>query len=245
VQRLKEIDPHQEVVVHREPNDPPDFWITIGGTEYAAEVTSIVTDERYADQCKKLVQSIQTGLEVESGIEGTYALVVMRRPEIPRRGTTRWHRLVSLGIATIQSWSNSPSGTEVRLLEDETGYLSLAKCSDGGRAIGLLRSPTLRWEGEARDELSQLFQRAIDSKRTKIEKKGVLDRCPDILLIFYDAYGYGDVEDAQIALEAVQGYAWFHSIFWAASFSDRQNILCPDVPGRGGTFLHSKNGTWR
>jgi hypothetical protein len=245
VQRLKEINPHQEVVVCRELNDPPDFWITIGGAKYAAEVTSIVTDEDYAAQCRKLIESVQTELEAESTVEGTYALVVMRCPEIPPRGTTRWHRLVSRTIEAIQSSSGSQSGTKVRLLDDGNGHLALAKCSDDGRAIGLVRTPVAKWEGEVRNELSLLLQHAIDTKRTKIEKKGIPDRCPDVLLIFYDAYNYGDIEDARFALATVQGYEWFHTIFWAASFSDRRNILYPEAPGRGGAFLYSKNSTWR
>ncbi len=46
------------------------------------------------------------------------------------------------------------------------------------------------------------------------------------------------------ALLKVQGYEWLHSIFWAASFTDRSNTLYPGKPGRGGVFLYSKKEEW-
>jgi hypothetical protein len=104
------------------------------------------------------------------------------------------------------------------------------------------------------DEKSGLIQNAVSSKRSKLEKNGVPQQCGDIILVLYDAYGYGDTEDAQIALRNVSGYDWFHSIFWAAApFLDptagtpqvRPNELYPQEPGRVGSFLYTIEDRWK
>ena len=59
------------------------------------------------------------------------------------------------------------------------------------------------------------------------------------------AYGYAEGEDAKIALRGVHGYDWFHSIFWARSFTDRTNELYPEEPGRIGLFLYTKEDRWK
>jgi len=85
---------------------------------------------------------------------------------------------------------------------------------------------------------------AIAKKKAKIQSKGIMQLCPDVILLFYDAYGYGNIQDARKAFSNIKGHKWTHSIYWAASFSDRKNILYPDSPGRGGAFLYSKNNLW-
>ena len=109
----------------------------------------------------------------------------------------------------------------------------------------------LRWEGEAQADLARLIQDAVSRKRRKLES--VAQHCRDIILLLYDAYGYGDADDAKIAFREVHGYDWFHSIFWAAaSFPDtrsltprvRPNELYPREPGRLGFFLYTKEDGW-
>jgi len=245
IQHLREIDSGQEITVREEPNDPPDFWVTVAGVTYAVEVTSIVNDYGYDALCRKLVKAIRSESEANNGMKGTYALTVTRRPDIPRRGTTDWRTLVSTAVTIIREMSNAPCGTESCLLKDMNGYLEIQKMSDHGAKIGLCRIPVAKWEGEAQEELTQLFKDAIDRKLVALEKKGVLHQCSNIILLFYDAYHYGDVEDVQKAFLNVQGYESLHSIFLATSFSDIPNKLYPDTPGRRGVFLYSRNGKWR
>lgn len=111
-----------------------------------------------------------------------------------------------------------------------------------------------KWEGEVQAGLARLIQNAVSSKRSKLEKNGVPQQCGDSILCLYDAYGYGDTEDAQVALRNVRGYYWFHSIFWAAaSFVDlsagtpqvRRNELYPQEPGRIGSFLYTRKDRWK
>ena len=236
VQHLREIDNGKAISWCRVPkhSDPPDFWITVAGTKYAVEVTSIVVDEGYHALCRKLLESIQTECDANDDIDGLFDLHISRRPKIPKRGTSNWNKLVATALAHMPGLSTASSED---LLKDANGTVTLRKVSDHGSAI---RSEA-KWEGEVQEQLSERIQNAIDEKREKIEEKGILEPC---ILLLYDAYGYGDIEDAQQALLQAQGYKWFHSIFWAASFSDRQNLLFPDSPGRGGAFLYSKNGEW-
>ena len=245
VQRLKEIDSDQMITVCRECNDPPDFWVTIAESKYAVEVTSIVADQHYHALCQKLEESIQVALEASDSIQGTYALDIRRRPDLPRRGTPLWKQLISKAVQALKAMSNAPTGTAMLLLKDKAGYISLAKWSDDGHTIGLCSTPAGKWEGEAREELTRLLQEATEKKRAKVEKAGIPQRGPAVVLLFYDAYGYGGIEDARQALAKVQGYEWFHAIFWVSSFSDRANTLYPDSPGRAGGVLHSKNEAWR
>jgi len=132
-----------------------------------------------------------------------------------------------------------PSETESFLLKDANGSLKIHKMTTQGSAIDLLRMNTAKWGGEVQEELSQLFQKAIETKRELL--KDVLHQCSNIILLFYDAYGYGDIEEMQQAFLNVQGYEWLHSIFIALSFSNVSNILYPNSPGRKGVFLYSKN----
>jgi hypothetical protein len=245
VQRLKEIDSDQMITVCRECNDPPDFWVTIAGSQYAVEVTSIVVDQHYHALCKKLKESIQAALKASNSIQGTYALDVRRRPELPRRGTTLWSQLITEAIQTLQTMSHAPTSTAMPLLKDKAGYVSLAKWAEDGQTIGLCSTSRGKWESEAREELTRLLQEATAKKRAKVQKAGIPQRGLDVVLLFYDAYGYGDGEDARQALAKVQGYEWFHSLFWVSSFSNRANTLYPNSPGRAGVFLYSKNGVWQ
>jgi len=242
VQRLREIDSGQEITFFKETNDPPDFWITVGGVEYAVEATSIVIDYGYDALCNYLLQSIRSESKANNAAEGKYAFTVVRRPEIPKRNTNQWTMLVSTAATKIQEMSNAPSGVESCLLKDRKGYLKIQKLSDQGSTIVLCRVPAAKWEGEVQEELSQLFKKAIEMKREKL--KDVLHRCSNVILLFYDAYEYSDIEDAKQAFLKVEGYEWLHSIFMTISFSDIHNTLYPDTPGRRGVFLYSKNEQW-
>jgi hypothetical protein len=241
VQHLRGLEEASVITAQEELNDPPDYWLSIGAQRFAVEVTSIVADQGYAALCRVLHTSVKE--QCDSSIVGTYALEVFRRPLIPKRGSVQWRALVSHIVSSLKSMSCSSEAGAVALLRDKDGSLTLVKVGEAGRKVGLL-STEAKWEGEMLEELSELLADRVETKRVKIEKKGVLGTCPDVILALYDAYGYADIETAQQALASVQGYDWLHSIYWVAGFSKRQNALYPDSPGRSGTFLYSKNQAW-
>ena len=62
VQCLKQNFGLNEILVEREENDPPDFWVTIENVKYVVEVTSIVSNygyEAYAKDSKKRLRMRQ------------------------------------------------------------------------------------------------------------------------------------------------------------------------------------------
>jgi hypothetical protein len=46
----------------------------------------------------------------------------------------------------------------------------------------------VKWEGEVEKELAQLLEVAVAKKLKKLQKKGVMNDCPNVILALYDAY---------------------------------------------------------
>jgi hypothetical protein len=244
IQHLREIDSRQEITYCDEPNDPPDFWVTVAGVTYAVEVTSIVNDYSYEALCTKFFKNIRSEFATSDAIKGTYSLHVIGRPRIPKKGTSDWKTLISTIATSIQDMSNAPYRTEHYIMKDKNGRLGISKLSDQGTKI-FLSTGGAKWGGEIREELSQRINERIETKRRLLEKKGVLDKCANVILLFYDAYCYGEIEDMRKAFLNVQGYEWVHSIFIAVSSPSVSNRLYPTSPGRKGVFLYTRKEDWR
>jgi hypothetical protein len=224
--------------------DPPDFWVKISGFIYAVEVTSIVNDYGYEVLCNEFFEDIRSEFATNNIIKGRYSLSIMRRPRIPKKGTSGWKTLISTIATSLQDMANAPCGTKHDILKDKNGGVGISKLSDQGAKI----SPSMggaKWGGEIREELSQRINERIETKRRLLEKKGVLDKCANVILLFYDAYCYGEIEDMRKAFLNVQGYEWVHSIFIAVSSPSVSNRLYPTSPGRKGVFLYTRKEDWR
>lgn len=236
--------------VHRVPadSDPPDYWMTVDGESFAVEATSITVEAEiaYADDCKKLKNDVNKAAGALGNNIGTYALVIRGHPKIPgkQKGGQGRRNLVCQAVGFIRDTQGAPSPQEQPLLEDGRSRLTIQRLSDMGATVGLVRSPGAKWEGDIQDQLRELMNCKVVEKRQKLENKGVPAECSRIILVLYDAYGYGDIEDAQKAILQVEGREWFHSVFWAASFTDRLNELSPGEPGREGGFIYSKEDRW-
>src|SRR5271157_5348607 len=247
VQCLGRLPGGQEISFRKETSDPPDYWLNLGGRDFAVEVTAVTTDMGYRDLCRKLHQSVKQACALVPELAGAYGLEVSRRPEIPKRNSKEWHSLVARACEGIHSLGGRPINTSSTLLSDANGSLKIRRLSDRsdfGFNLGMAGPTEFRWEGEAHQELSGILAARIASKKEKIDKKGVLDVCPDVILALYDAYGFCSPEQARAALLSLDGYGWVHSIFWAASFSDTGNANYPGSPGRIGIFLFSKEESW-
>ena len=232
------------VAVDREKDDPPDFWVAVDGERFAVEITSIVTGQAYYASYKKLARSIWRYVEEHGSLKGKYALLIMRHPSLPKSTCAEWHSLVERASAFILATPDAESTEELRLFENADGYLGIKKVSGHGAFVGIIGATDVKSEGKLQEELRHLMAARVTEKRQKLEKKGIPFDCSGAMLLLYDAYGFADTADPRKALLSVEGYGWFHSIFWAASFTDRPNDLSPANPGRCGTFLYSRNDKW-
>jgi hypothetical protein len=250
VQHLLEIDGGKDITYCKETKDPPDFWVCIEGVKYAVEVTDIVTDADYYAWFKRLTDDISFEYRKNNTIRGTYGLRIEGKPELPKRNTTEYKTLVLAAVSRIQEMSNVSCQLKSHLIGDTNNYLELEKFSDQGSLFGHVIIPT-RYTSSVHEDLIWLFRKrieakkvAFDNKRKRLEKEGILNWAPIVILLLYDAYLFCDIEDVKKAFLNVHYYDWLHSIYFAASFSDTPNKLYPTKPGRKGVFLYSRNNQW-
>lgn len=232
----------EDVSIHREQNDPPDFTVIANGVSYPAEVTSIVTLQRYHEHCKEFVNTLKKKAISLGILHGKYSFLIFQLPNIPKPKSKEGLRLLDAAVTYIAETRDTDSNPEIVLVNEALGKIGIAKSASVGSTVGLLWTPPAMWEGEIRNQLSMLIQNAVDNKKRKLEKKGI--EAQSALLLFYDAFGYAQLNDAIASMQNVIGYEWFHSIFWAASFADRENIEFPQEPGREGHFLFSHDKNW-
>lgn len=232
----------KEVYLHREQHDPPDFTVTVDGEPFPTEVTSIVSRQQYHAQCKEFAEAIRDRADSLGILCGKYALKVSRFPHIPKPTSKNGRQLLDAAVAYVVATRQHAVFPEVQLTKDKSGKISIAKVSANGSTVGVLWSGPAMWEGDIQSQLATLIQQAVDDKQRKLQDAGIGPR--RALLLLYDAFGYAEPQDGVAAMQQVNGYDWFHSIFWAASFFDRKNTTYPGEPGREGSFLFSNNPGW-
>lgn len=230
--------------VHIDPveHDPPDFIVTADGETFPAEVTSIVSLQEYNAKCDDFAKAIRDRADSAGVLFGKYALIITRLPHIPRPASKNGHQLLDTIVSYINATQQREASPELQLTRDNLGEISIAKLSADGLSIGVLWTPLCMWEGDIQSQLVTLIQHAVDDKRRKLQNAKVGPQ--KALLLLYDAFAYAEPIDAFEAMRQVNGYEWFHSIFWVASFTDRKNQTYPEDPGRNGFFLFSINPTW-
>jgi len=231
-----------QVEIRREQHDPPDFTVTVDGETFPTEVTSIVSDQQYLAQCRRFANDIRKRAESLGVLSGEWALIVKRRPSIPKPTSKDGRQLLDAAIACLGAAPLPGPLAKVELAHDQWGSISIERLSATGSTIQLLLSPPSLWENEIQRQLGSLVQRAVDGKKSRLQN--VVLRPRTTLLLLYDAFGYADPSDAIAAMQHVKGYDWFHSIFWAASFAERENAAYPEEHGREGIFLFSHNASW-
>jgi hypothetical protein len=247
VQRLKQVDSEAKPEFERVPagEDPPDYWLTFRGVRFAVEITCIVTDQDYRARCERLYREVRDECRAR-GIAGNFAMTTMRRPDIlSHRKPQHWEALVANCVAVVERMASTPGRQEVTILGGIGGNLSISKESDTGGLFEYLPCPMPKYDVDLKTELADLIWEAIKTKRDKLTKRGVLSAGPNVILGLYDAHNISYIPVAKQAFEMLQGFEWLHSVYWAASFTDRPNILYPNNPGRGGTFLYTKIEGWR
>jgi len=233
----------KEVHPHREQHDPPDFTVTIDGQSFPTEVTSIVSHQQYSAQCDEFAKAIRDRADSLGVLSGKYAFIVSRLPRIPKPTSKSGRQLLDAAVAYVDTSRQQAVSPEVQLAQDESGKISIEKVSANGSTVAVVRSAPAMAEGDIHSQLATLIQQAVDDKKRKLQDAGIGPR--RVLLLLYDAFRYAEPKDAVAAMRQVNGYNWFHSIFWAASFLDRKNMTYLEEPGREGFFLFSTNPDWQ
>lgn len=231
-----------DVKIHREEQDPPDFTVTIDGEAFPAEVTSIVSQQQSHAQCDHFAKAIQAQATSLAILSGKYAFIVSQLPSIPKPTSPDGRQLIERAIDYIDATRNQTAAPATQLTLASCHKISIMKLTPDGSSVSLVRCAPPMWQARYQCQLASLIQQAVDDKKRKLENVGIVSG--RALLLLYDAFGYADPEDALSAIQQVSGCEWFHSIFWAASFSDRKNTTYPAQPGRNGLFLYSSNSDW-
>ena len=232
----------KDVYIHREQHDPPDFTVTIDGETFPTEATSIVSLQQYYAQCEEFARAIQDCADSLGVLSGKYAIIVSRLPCIPKPTSNDGRQIIDTAVGYIDATQRQDISSEVQLTKDRSGKISIKKVSPIGSIVGIMWGPTAMSEGEIQSQLATLIQQAVDNKKRRLQGAGI--GTGRAFLLLYDAFAYAEPQDALTAIQQVNGYDWFHSIFWAASFSDRKNTTYPEEPGRNGLFLFSNNPGW-
>ena len=230
------------VHIRREQHDPPDFTVAIDGEVFPTEVTSIVSLQDYHAQCKNLAKVIHNRAASLGVLSGKYTIIVLRLPRIPKPSSSAARQILDTAVTHIEATQQQQVSSEIDLTKDRSGKISIKKVSPNGSLVGVAWVPPGMRRSEIQSQLIALIQQAVDNKNRKLQAAGISPR--RALLVLYDAFAYSDPEDAIAAMQQVHGHDWFHSIFWAASFSDRENTTYPQEPGRSGIFLFSNNPDW-
>lgn len=242
VYTLKHNPAVQQVNIGREIHDPPDFWLTVDGRKFAVEVTAIVKDQQYLARSRDFEIAVRRKANLYNKVDGTYIIYIHEPTTLPKKNSTEWYGLIDRAVENIHKKRHD--GSKHSLYHDARKSLAIRQVHPNDSSIRAIISGGVKSEGEIQKELSILMQERIEKKRENLKKQEVEKKCKDIIIAFYDAYGFGFTKDAKTALQSVKGVDWFHSVFWAASFDDRANELWPTSPGRKGCFLHSREKQW-
>ena len=233
----------QTVDIRRENDDPPDFTVTIDGKAFSTEVTSVVSNQQYHAHVREFAAAIDGAAREKDILVGNYIVSVRRVPSIPRPNSARGRQLIEAALAYVLGTQQRDEEVELLLSKDEAGYIEIKKLGRGRGLVGHCWIPRAMRGHEVQDELVILLSERVSAKVAALSRKGIAGS--NAILLLYDAYAFGEIDDAFRAIQQVEGSTWFHSVFWAPSFEDRENSSFPDEPGRHGLFLRSIDPRWQ
>ncbi|MBV7329217.1 hypothetical protein KFU94_13400 [Chloroflexi bacterium TSY] len=226
-------------------NDPPDFEMTVDGHLYPVEVTSIAVTKTIARhaQSKAFASLIQRQAIQKGILFGTYGLVFTRNIQPPQPNSAAGQQVLDEALSYIDGTQEDDECSAASLFTASNGgNISIKKGSLKGTAVGTAIIDAAQWGSETVLEIITLIQERVDEKLRTLANHNVPAK--NTLLLLFDAHGYASVADIIEALQSVTNYTEFHSVFLAASFTERNNKLSTNEPGRDGVFLFSRNANW-
>lgn len=225
--------------VWRQGEDPPDYYLTLGGREFAVEVTSLMlalnTDSRslpyraYIASANKITKTVESRAIGQGILSGTY--VTSFRGPFDDFGKIRG--LVEK--AALNYISDTRDLTKALyqdiLPQGRTGCgIQKAHGKSDKVTCGMSSLGWLKWEGEIQAEASTLLRNAASTKRRKLEGVAL----PKILLLL-NRYPFGGprlYKECVRSSEMARLMECFHSVFVVQNEED-------------GCFLHTREQAWQ
>lgn len=223
-----------------EPDDPPDFWLTIGSIKYAVEVTSITKNADYFPHCKRLAKDIERQAIERGYLSGSYILDILANPDIPKTDSKDWKEIVEKALMYINQTMNLSCAVKEILKKDFKGVLGIEKHLKNRDYVAVMHTPA-RWQEDIKRELRELIQGAIKEKRKKL---GSFENYPEKILMLYDAYIFPDIMNVRQASNDIEETDWFHSIFWVQGLKKKVKISSMNNVYPRVYLLFTKDKNW-
>jgi hypothetical protein len=224
-------DQHLEDIVWKDGDEPPDYYLSLGNTRYAVEVTQarelISIDNKTRSDLDFLVTVTRFIKEIEreaivSGIlTGAYSV---RFKPLDNFGKLK-QRIRREITDYLRSTQDVSSAAERVIIEEDSSRWEITKrhCDRTYLSCGTTDG---KWHGEAIRDLSTLLDRVLI---TKARKLAAIPK-PWILLIA-DRYPWLDHSDWHESAIGLKSIGDFHTVFLVSG-------------DRGNHVLHSQNVNW-
>lgn len=219
-----------------EGSEPPDYFLHIEETSFAVEVTQIVEQVDLGTHVSSttgvnraltaFTRRLQTEAVARNILHGSYVIDFSPIPHLKAQQDTIRGKLLEY-ISTTQHNKTSDWVTTHRV----AGWpaIQIRKASGSGAVIyELIGGAEGKWEGDVLSEISQLIQRAIETKAGRLQ--GVPG---DHILVLIDAYHYASAE----AWNAVASWPRFLTSSFHSVVRVHGDYQCQ--------ILHSRDGSWR
>jgi hypothetical protein len=206
---LRKRYPDTGIVWQDEANDPPDFWLMLNGQRYAVEVTRIVDEQERGDTAAlwQLVERAEKDAQEAGELSGIYVVVFNGRIDKLgklRNAMTATLRELVRETAALEKFSPTPievSGRVLCKVEKHSPHGSVLAPVGGAVDSG-------SWEGEIREKLSELLQRAFGRKCAIPTKMKV-----PTIIILYDVYRLASRKTFIECLQAIPQARIFHTLY--------------------------------
>ncbi|MFQ6083168.1 MAG: hypothetical protein ACE5WD_07410 [Candidatus Aminicenantia bacterium] len=206
-------------VVTRPGDEPPDFYITLDGTEFAVEITTL-SELIPSPKTSKLqpiltahmtlyrfVSEIETFTLQKEILNGTYLVSIDLNKPIPN-----FNKIKSNLIKAIEEFISETRQEEstpyFQLFRKGKVRMECKKLSGDGARITHMITHGAKWHDEICKHARLILQRAIDDKRNKL----LHEPRPKMLLLL-NRYLFASIKDFQEALLLCSGCEFFHSIY--------------------------------
>jgi hypothetical protein len=220
--------------------DPPDFYLTLGDTTFAVEVTQTevmrrvrvgvgqLRQETYESTHKQFVEEVEQAAHQAGILNGTYGvsfLSPMTASDYPR---AKKHVLQELLHYIDETQFVDDAPRKVVFFEQWDVCWIMKLHGESNRVFEVLQWWEWPESPDVRDFVCRMLQDAVDKKKQKLEKKGIPK--PRILLLL-NTYPFANQAMYHDCIYTVHSLDFFHTIF----------VVLED--GRG-FLLRTLDGEW-